>query len=602
MINKTIFLLLFLTVSIFANQEAFNAEIEGKLLDEFNNLGITYMKESSTIRFNQTDLLFPAGNNGMKEKFKSSLQVIYLKYFDTLLKYKNSIDKIYIKGYSSSEYKKFKNSEEKYMRNLILSQERAEIVTNYLNVMLNSSGISKKNKKWLKKYTVPMGMSSSKLIYDKDGNEDKSKSRRIEIEIIFKDNIPEPKIVYLADYIKRLLVESHTLSEKYNFLQSIQKDIEIASAAFRPTATANFTQTQYSESKPDKYTDTQSKDITLRYNLFNGYKDLQEENINKYNYRANKYLKEQVESDLIYSLTEAFISIQKQKEVLDLAEINLDDYDQWIEKEDIKFQNGMVSLKDYAKIQSRNINQRLNYEELKKQYQDSISLFQKYLNFEQSDIEYFEKLNPYNKYLKNKDVAYYDANRLSPFIKKANENVVLYKAKMNKQKVNFYPTIDLVGKTSINDKNYEVASSSSTEETYIALEAKLEFYSGGKDQLREEKTLFEYRQKIQKRDEVKRDIKYRVKLSFNNYDLLLLKDEHLLSLISKREDSFFGATYDYDFAKIDANGLLDSVDELYTSKKLYIENKYDLLLIQYQIINNIGVIKDYILEENGAKE
>ncbi|RLA79232.1 MAG: hypothetical protein DRG78_13355 [Epsilonproteobacteria bacterium] len=595
--NKIIFLLIFLTVTVFANNEVFDKEIESKLLDDFNKLGITYIKESSTIIFNKTELLFPAGNNGMKEKFKSSLQVIYLKYFNILLTYKNSIDKIYIKGYSSSEYNKFQNSEDKYMRNLILSQERAEIVTNYLNVMLNSSGISKKNKKWLKKYTVPMGMSSSKLIYDKDGNEDKSKSRRIEIEIIFKENIQEPKVIYLADYIKKLLVENPTLNEKYNFLQSIQKDIEIASAAFKPTATVNFTQTQYSESKPDKYTDTQSKDITLRYNLFNGYKDLQEENISKYNYKANQYLKEQVESDLIYSLTEAFITIQKQKEILELAELNLDDYDQWIEKEDIKFQNGMVSLKDYAKIQSRNINQRLNYEELKKQYLDAISLLQKYLNFDRNDIEYFEKLNFYSKYLKNKDIAYYDANRLSPDIKEANANIVLYKEKMNKQKLNFYPIVDLVGKTSINNKNYEAASSSSTEETYIALEAKLEFYSGGKDQLREEKTLFEYRQKIQKKDEVKRDVKYNLELSFNRYDLALLKDKYLISLVSKREDSFFGATYDYDFAKIDANGLLDSVDELYTSKKLYIENKYSLLLIQYKIINNIGVLKDHILED-----
>ena len=77
-------------------------------------------------------------------------------------------------------------------------------------------------------------------------------------------------------------------------------------------------------------------------------------------------------------------------------------------------------------------------------------------------------------HIKSKEIAYYDANRLSPFLNEANAYIILYKEKMDKQKVNFYPTVDLVAKKSILDENFDVTLSTKTEETYVALEAKLE--------------------------------------------------------------------------------------------------------------------------------
>ncbi len=70
----------------------------------------------------------------------------------------------------------------------------------------------------------------------------------------------------------------------------------------------------------------------------------------------------------------------------------------------------------------------------------------------------------------------------------------------------------------------------------------------------------------------------------------------LKSLIEKRENSLLGASYEYKFAKIDANSLLDNVDDLYSAKKMYIENKYDILLSKYKILNVIGIIKTNILK------
>ena len=136
-------------------------------------------------------------------------------------------------------------------------------------------------------------MSHSEPIYDQNGTEDSSASRRIDMQVIFNEEIKKsvkiiepvsPNTIYLADYVKRLLNESYTLKEKYNLLKSFESDIRIAKASFYPIVSLNFKHTDYSESTPDNFTDTQSKDITIRYNIFNGFKDLEETNINQYNY------------------------------------------------------------------------------------------------------------------------------------------------------------------------------------------------------------------------------------------------------------------------------------------------------------------------------
>ena len=606
MIKKFIPLILLFPILLFSSNQAFKKDIERYLEKDFYKFGIEYNKNTDKLVFSETDMLFENGKSKIRRPFVLILDNFFPRYLELLIKHKVNIKQIIIKGHTSSVNRSAKTEKEKYYLNKILSQERADAFLDYSKNINHK--IVRKNIEWINMYFESNGMSSSELIYDNTGKEDEAGSRRIELEVIFNDELKEippselvinkqyVNTIYLADYVKRLLVESDTLKEKYNLLKSFESEIKIANASFYPTATLNFKHTEYQESEPDKFTDTQSKDITLRYNVFNGFYDTEESDIRTYNYKSKQHLTEQIEGDLVFSLTEVFIGIKRQKDILKLSQSNLEDYDLWIAKEDIKFQNGMISLRNYAKIQSRDTTQRMNYRELYREYKDNISTFSRYLDFDEFDVPYFEELNPISKYLENKDEAQKDIVEFSPYVKESEQIIQMYKEKLEQSKVNFYPIIDLIAKKRQLDEHYEVAPSDETKETSIALEAKLEFYSGGKDKANHEKKLFEYREKLAKREAVIRDVNYRLDLAYNKYELAIQKKILLENLILKREDSLLGASYDYKFAKIDANELLDAVDDLYVAKKLFIENKYDMLLSKYQIFNHIGLIKNIILE------
>ena len=162
--------------------------------------------------------------------------------------------------------------------------------------------------------------------------------------------------------------------------------------------------------------------------------------------------------------------------------------------------------------------------------------------------------------------------------------------------MNFFPTLDLVGKKSILKEDFKGTSDVTTRETTLALEAKLELYSGGKDTAEFEKKLAEYRQKIQKRDSVIRDIEYKVDLALNRLNLLTIKDGFFKDLVSKREEEHIAANYDFKFGKISENDLLDIIDSLYNAKRQLLENKYDLIIAKYKLLEQVGVIKKNILE------
>lgn len=526
------------------------------------------------------------------------------KILKVLIEYKDYIKKITILGYSSSRNSQGKTKEEKYLKNLVISQKRADNVLKYIKGL--STQLSLHDVDWIEKNFFSIGKSSSDVIKNEQGEEVESLSRRVEIQIQLQTNLKqrENKVISLAFYVQKLLKDYPSIKEKYYLIQSLQQELRQSKSTDYPTLDLNYNYTDYSKSDDDHYDLVKALDLTMRYNLFNGFKDLRQKNIDTYNIESNKYLKKQVESDLIQIFIESYLSIQQKKEVLDLAYNNLDNYKIWMDKEDIKFQNGLATFHNYSQVQGRYIQQKINLEEAKTAYKQSIIKMQKYIEFYSDDTNYFEKLNPSSKYFINKTVAFDDMLKKAPSIKEANANISMYKQKCEQSKSAYYPKVDLVGKTKITDEDYNnyLAPKNNVKESYVALEASFNLFSGGKDMANYKKTLFEYKQKLQKKQEIQRDLSYKLKTSYNQFDLEKTKQIYLKKLVEKREDSYLGAKYDYKFAKIDAKALLDAVDELYSAKKQQIENRYQLQTTKYEILGEIGVLKETILKNTNSKE
>ncbi len=132
-------------------------------------------EKSGAIKFS-SNILFDQNEYKLKEESKKELSVVLKKYLNTLVGDKDMrkfIESITIEGHT--------NSDGSYLSNLALSQQRALAVMQFL---YDSNII---DKDLLSAYVNSSGRSSSDLILDKNGVEDKDASRRIEIKFAIKN-------------------------------------------------------------------------------------------------------------------------------------------------------------------------------------------------------------------------------------------------------------------------------------------------------------------------------------------------------------------------------------------------------------------------------
>ncbi|MFZ7201421.1 OmpA/MotB family protein [Avibacterium avium] len=146
---------------------------------------LTYWKakiDQGTLTFVFTDpeVLFKTGDATLQERFKLILNEFFPRYIKVINQYQDSIEEVRIEGHTSSEWNVFSQDDEAYFENMRLSQDRTRAVLYYI---YNLSEVEK-YRSWMKENISAVGLSSSKIIKDSDGNENKEASKRVTFRII----------------------------------------------------------------------------------------------------------------------------------------------------------------------------------------------------------------------------------------------------------------------------------------------------------------------------------------------------------------------------------------------------------------------------------
>ena len=189
-----IFLLLSMTLMVGAEQtsniasayQAQKSEIYQELMKEFKDDLSKWDAEiddnTLTIKFNNDEVLFKAGNPQLNPKFKTILNDFIPRYVNILTKdsHKNNILEVRIEGHTSSEWAYGVSQDNAYFNNMNLSQARTRSVLQYILGMPSIHS----DKQWLMRYLTANGLSSSRPILGSNGRENSKRSRRVEFRIV----------------------------------------------------------------------------------------------------------------------------------------------------------------------------------------------------------------------------------------------------------------------------------------------------------------------------------------------------------------------------------------------------------------------------------
>jgi outer membrane protein OmpA-like peptidoglycan-associated protein len=165
--------------------EDLREELYQDLLVEFGEdlpLWGAQLSDDLRLRFTNTELLFEEGDSRLRAEFVDILGNFFPRYLGILAsaKYRGEVLEVRIEGHTSSSWAQATDSDDAYMRNMALSQERTRAA---LGIILGLKEVEYE-RDWLRGKLTANGLSSSQLIFDDAGDEDAQRSRRVEFVVV----------------------------------------------------------------------------------------------------------------------------------------------------------------------------------------------------------------------------------------------------------------------------------------------------------------------------------------------------------------------------------------------------------------------------------
>lgn len=182
--------------SVAQNYQDLQLELHNELIREFGKdlarWNAVIDQNDTTIRFKEPEVLFDAGKSTVKDQFKRVLDDFFPRYVRILSspRFKEHIEEIRIEGHTSDEWQSSQTFDERYLQNVLLSQNRAYETLKYC-FTINNITIAL-NKDWLVSVLRANGLSYAKPL------EDREKSRRVEFRAVAKADKGLAKILSLS--------------------------------------------------------------------------------------------------------------------------------------------------------------------------------------------------------------------------------------------------------------------------------------------------------------------------------------------------------------------------------------------------------------------
>ncbi len=392
------------------------------------------------------------------------------------------------------------------------------------------------------------------------------------------------------------------IQEKIYTLKSAKDDQNIQRAAFLPTVDILFDRDTlhngYDSLEAPLTTKVRKKELTIKWNLFNGYQDYNQYKLKGHKYTSVIYDNQDFTNKFIFKYIKAYFEFAKVQEKATISMENLKHYKEFMKKIRLKEKYGMLTLSKSTAMFTKYVKSKINsVESVQKKYYDALYEMQKYININKKtqmttsleDIDIDISNYVLNKLL---DVT----NKMHPLILKSKSEIHLAQKELDKEYGLYMPKLDLIVTRTETDTYKDTGPDEIGKDTTVKFQAKMNLFNGSKDyytvkQKKHElqKTKFKYQSTI-------REVSYGVKTSFIDYKLFEDKKLFLEQNVENAHKAYEVAKYDFEFAKIGDEGLIAAMEALKDIKLKSIDFKYDILVSKYKLLSEMGVLYAEIQE------
>ncbi|MDG6778955.1 TolC family outer membrane protein [Thiomicrorhabdus sp. zzn3] len=399
--------------------------------------------------------------------------------------------------------------------------------------------------------------------------------------------------IELNQTVEDAILHNPELREQVKAYRAIEADLRGAKGSWYPTidVSAGIGYEEVDNQTVDNIGDGLTRRETavrLTQNLFEGFATENEIKRQQHRLGAAAYQVYATANQIALDMTEAYLNLLKQKELLKLAEDNVSTHQKILDQIIQRFEAGIGNQVEVDQAKARLALAQSNLMAEKNNYTDTMSRFQRVLGrFPDSEL-----IPPSSDLIlpKTVDEAVNTALISHPTILSANADISEAQAQYDLSERNYYPRVDLeVERT----WDHNLAGIEGRNEDFQAMvRLRYNLYNGGKDKAERDRTASAMQQAVEIRNNSRRQAIENINYAWNAYQYVGSQLDYVQSHIKLTYETLEGYRKQFSLGRRSLLDLLNTEDEYISALRTLVNSETEYKIAKYRILNGMGTLLD----------
>jgi adhesin transport system outer membrane protein len=399
--------------------------------------------------------------------------------------------------------------------------------------------------------------------------------------------------ITINEAIEDAIIHNPEFRQEVKTFRTRQAEVETAEGRYYPTIDLNAGIGYEEVNRPginnegDGLTRRETS-IKLTQNLFEGFGTENEVYRQKYRLDSASFTAHAAANTVALKMATAYVNLIREKEILLLAEDNLDTHNSILQQIHKRYKAGISNQVEVDQAKARLALAQSSLGSTQNSYFDAFAKFQRVLGRKPDNA----LVKP--KFTFNLPKTLEQATRTAlinhPTLRSANADVADARAQYDSSNQNYYPTIDLEIEKTFDDNLSGVEGRNEYLQAMIRL--KYNLYNGGRDSDNKERTVAEYHRSSEIRNNSRRQVIENLRFAWNARDFISEQIEFQNQHIKLTYETLTGYRKQFSLGRRSLLDLLNTESEHISATRTLINSKADLLIAKYRILSSTGNLID----------
>ena len=415
--------------------------------------------------------------------------------------------------------------------------------------------------------------------------------------------------------IKESVVEvmntNPVVQERLRNYRATREDLNVAESEYLPSidfrASLGYTKAgllkngnaNWNHSVADEEYGNYESSLVLTQNLFDGFSTTYKVSYQETRILAAAYDYIEKANDIAYKMTNAYLNVLREYELLQTARENVQINEDIFKKVKDLYDSGLTTDSEVKKIESALSLARSNLTVQKNNNRDKEYNFRRILG-RMPQVAQMQKPDVNVSMPSSVERAAEYAINHNPSLLVSRYNIKGAQSLWKQHQKEFYPKVDLEVSQNFND----VQKSNSFDQPDDRFRARVilsyNLYRGGADSATVQKDVSKINQEVETKRDLKRQVIEALDLSWNAYSMIELQLKDLRDYKKYAEKTLELYKEEYDLGRRSLLDLLTAQNDVINSRAQIIKAEYDYLLSKYRILDAMGLLPLAIVGDTKA--